>query len=117
MSEFTGVAMRVSVILALALFALSNAHDDFNAEDDDFATVETDNDGSDETVVTVESKVENEVVYLTPQTPKEAYFSEHFDDGPDAVMDKKWIRKVGTFQSSTLWDGICVVIVGKCGVK
>ena len=36
---------------------------------------------------------ENEVVYITPDTPKNAFFSEHFDDA-DTAMDKKWIRKV-----------------------
>ena len=105
-SESFGVTMRVSVILGLALLVLastvSNAHDDFE-EDDDFATVETDNDDDGETVVKVETKVENEVVYLVPQTPKEAYFSEHFDDS-EAVMDKKWIRKVKTL------FGMCVII-------
>ena len=88
--------MRASIaILALALLALaptgSNAHDDFG-EDDDFATVEDDDDGGD-TVVNVETVKENEVVYITPEMHKDAYFAEHFDD-PEAVMDKKWIRKV-----------------------
>ena len=87
--------MRASIaILALALAlapAGSNAHDDFG-EDDDFATVEEDDDGG-ETVVNVETVKENEVVYITPEMHKEAYFAEHFDD-PDAVLDKKWIRKV-----------------------
>ena len=71
---------------------LSSARDDFDDEDD-FATVETDDDESEDSVVKEEILKENEVVYITPETPKEAFFSEHFDDA-EASMDKKWIRKV-----------------------
>ena len=101
--------MRVSVGLGLALLFLaaaitvSSARDDFEDEDD-FATVETDDEENDETVVNVETVRENEVVYLTPQTPKEAYFSEHFDD-PDVVMDKKFIRKArNSILTLEFWD-------------
>ena len=75
------------------LECLSSARDDFDDEDD-FATVETDDDESEDSVVKEEILKENEVVYITPETPKNAFFSEHFDDA-DAAMDKKWIRKVG----------------------
>ena len=107
LSQSPGATMRASVLLVLALLALapivSNARDEFEEDDDDFATVETDADEEEDTVVKVETVRENEVVYLVPQTPKEAYFSEHFDDS-EAVMDKKWIRKVKTL------FGMCVII-------
>ena len=102
-SQSPGATMRASVLLVLALLALapivSNARDEFEEEDDDFATVETDAEEEEDTVVKVETVRENEVVYLTPETPKEAFFSEHFDDA-EATMDKKWIREVLTIPST-----------------
>ena len=79
---------------------LSSARDDFDDEDD-FATVETDDDESEDSVVKEEILKENEVVYITPETPKNAFFSEHFDDA-DAAMDKKWIRKVALRRTSDI---------------
>ena len=82
------------------LKCLSSARDDFDDEDD-FATVETDDDESEDSVVKEEILKENEVVYITPETPKNAFFSEHFDDA-DAAMDKKWIRKVALRRTSDI---------------
>ena len=82
------------------LKCLSSARDDFDDEDD-FATVETDDDESEDSVVKEEILRENEVVYITPDTPKNAFFSEHFDDA-DAAMDKKWIRKVALRRTSDI---------------
>ena len=77
------------VLVAFSALALASGH---VPNDDDEATVE-DVVGSD-SVVTVETVTppEDDVVYLTPESNKDVFFAEHFDDGHDGLMDKKWIR-------------------------
>ncbi len=98
--------MRLALVAFLIVTAAAAENAEFD-DDDDFASVQAEDDG--QTVVNVETvkpTEENEVVYLTPDIPQAAFFAEHFDD---VDLDKRWVRsqakKDGTDAAIAKYDG------------
>eukprot|EP00088_Acartia_fossae_P011335 TRINITY_DN15733_c0_g1_i1.p1 TRINITY_DN15733_c0_g1~~TRINITY_DN15733_c0_g1_i1.p1 ORF type:complete len:601 (+),score=241.19 TRINITY_DN15733_c0_g1_i1:115-1917(+) len=88
-------------LLVSVVLALGRGH----VEDDDEATVETEEAAGGEDIVSVETL--DDIAYITPESHPDHYFEEHFDDA--GVLGNKWIKsqakKDGAEEAISKYDG------------